>query len=58
MKLKMEKEKTYLLTFNINGKFLVFTGTIVEDGDRIVFIDKFGEMQEFSRQYFVSASKK
>lgn len=52
----MEKNKTYQLTFDINGKCYNYTGTILEDGDRIIFIDKFNMRQEISRKYFVSAT--
>jgi len=56
MKIKLKKDKKYILTFDIGNNILNFTvNKIINDlEDSIEFEDKFGEIGVYDKKYLIS----
>jgi hypothetical protein len=51
----MEKDKTYKIRINLNGRDLVYTGTIITtDSNFITFKDKFGNVLSYNKNVIIS----
>jgi hypothetical protein len=54
----MEKDKTYKMRFWFKETEIVFTGTIIsDDGEYVVFRDKFGKILEYNKDNFISSEE-
>ncbi len=49
------KDKTYIFIFDINGKFLTYTGKVIDiDSNFVSFIDKYGKEYSYSLKTLIS----
>jgi len=49
------KDKTYIFVFNINGRYLTYTGKVIDiDSNFVSFIDKFGKEFSYSLNTLIS----
>jgi hypothetical protein len=54
----MKINEKYILTFEIQGKVLTYTGKILEETDSvIVFLDKFNKTLTYNKNYLISAQE-
>jgi hypothetical protein len=54
----MKINEKYILTFEVEGRILTFTGKIIsEDETLITFIDKFGKTISYNKKRLISAEE-
>ena len=49
------KDKTYVFIFDINGRYLTYTGKVIDiDSNFVSFIDKYGKEFSYALQTLIS----
>ena len=49
------KGKTYIFIFNINGKYLTYTGKVIDiDSDFVSFVDKYNKEFSYALKTLIS----